>query len=172
MAYFEDLTDYSYYLYRPHTKNVGWLASTHDFPKLTPPEEMLDLLWEHCKISVVQMRGLHHCEFCAPPSPSVYAIRQGQRLQLGSAEVRVLSRGGDIYAAPTLIYHYVKTHHYKPPDEFLRALTEGIRPPSPEYFEALKMLNLEWNKTSGGDSPGKGFRGSVEVRLPIYFDES
>jgi hypothetical protein len=57
---------------------------------------------------------------------------------------------GHIYAAPTLIYHYVEAHHYKPPDEFLQALREGPRPPSQEYFAELAKLGVEWRKISGG----------------------
>src|SRR6267378_4456553 len=53
-----------------------------------------------------------------------------------------------VYAAPTLIYHYVRTHHYKPPDEFLRALRKGPRPPDREYFDRLADLRLDWNRTS------------------------
>jgi hypothetical protein len=183
MAYFEDLSQYSYhgsYFYRPHTKNVGWLESGHDFPTLVPGVEILELLWQHCKISVAQMRGLHQCEFCDPPPRTVYAIRDGYRLLLGSSEIRVLSKTGEIYAAPTLIYHYVRTHRYRPPDEFLHALTEEPRPPSADYLDALKKLDLEWHRTSSGFSPGKGFKSErvdgqvkkVEVEIPVYFDQA
>ncbi len=123
MAYFGDLSDYAYApgFVRPGTKAVGWLARGHAFPTMTVDEEVPDLLWLFCSISVVQTRGLHDCEFC--PTHSVRCFeRNGQRLSLGSAEIRVFSPEGAIYAAPTLIYHYVAVHHYKPPDEFLQAL--------------------------------------------------
>jgi len=42
-----------------------------------------------------------------------------------------------------MIYHYVQAHYYKPPDEFLRALREGPKPPSREYFDLIKKLDLE-----------------------------
>ncbi len=35
-----------------------------------------------------------------------------------------MSRAGKVYAAPTLIYHYMKNHNYRPPNEFLEALDE------------------------------------------------
>src|SRR5260370_18043051 len=150
MAYFKDLCDYAYPpgFIRPGT-NVGWLARGHTFPTMTPDEDILDLLWSYCSISVVQTRGGHDCEFC-PVGSARYFERNGQRLLLGTAEMRVFSRDGRIYAAPTLIYHYVVVHHYKPPDEFLQALRKGPQPPSKEYFDALAKLNLEWNKTSMG----------------------
>ena len=41
---------------------------------------------------------------------------------LGSAEIRVKGINGKIYAAPNLIYHYIKDCGYLPPREFLDAL--------------------------------------------------
>lgn len=158
MAYFEDLSDYIYApgFVRPGTKAVGWLARGHLFPTVTPDEKDLDLLWLYCSISVVDTRGGHNCEFC-PGHGASYAERNGQRLFLGTAEIRVFSRDGGIYVAPTLIYHYVAVHHYKPPDAFLRALREGPRPPSEEYFDALVRLNLEWSRTSRGTAKDRIF---------------
>ncbi len=37
-------------------------------------------------------------------------------------EVRVLGQNDKIYVAPALIYHYVKEHHYQPPEEFILAV--------------------------------------------------
>src|SRR5262249_15003835 len=61
-------------------------------------------------------------------------------LQLGSAEILVFGKGGKIYAAPNMIYHYVTVHHYKPPDEFLQALKDGPCPPEPEYLKRLEAV--------------------------------
>jgi hypothetical protein len=149
MSYFEDLSDYTYFrvpFYRPGTKNVGWLDSAHEFPKAPPSRELLDFIWNCCKVSVAQSRGIHECDQC-PSGTSNYIVRDGEPLLLGSAEIRVFGKAGVIYAAPTLVYHYVAVHQYRPPDEFVRSLEEGPRPPSQEYFERLKELDLEWNKT-------------------------
>jgi hypothetical protein len=135
MAYFEDLSDYVYAagFVRPGTKAVGWLARGHAFPTMTPDEEVLDLLWLYCSISVAQTRGGHDYEFC-PVGSARYFERNGQRLVLGTSEIRVFFRDRRIYSAPTLIYHYAAVHHYKPPDAFLQALREGPRPPNQEVF--------------------------------------
>jgi len=165
MTYFEDLADYSYhdsYFYRPHTKSVGWLDGGHDFPKTAPTEEELDLIWAYCKVSVAQMRGIHECNRC-PSGTSYYVKWKDEPLLLGSSEIRVFGRNGIIYAAPTLIFHYVLVHQYKPPDEFLRALREGPRPPGQEYFGRLKALGLEWNATSAPSAKPVRFK---TVRLP------
>jgi hypothetical protein len=158
MTYFNDLSEYKYTgMDELGTKNVGWLDAGRDFPQQHPDEEILDLVWAHCAVSVIQTRGLHICELCRS-STSCNAERKDERLLLGSAEIRVFSSGGDIYAAPNLIYHYMSVHHYKPPDEFLAALREGPRPLSQKYFERLSDLRLEWNKTLVPSTDGSSFR--------------
>jgi len=183
MAYFKDLSDYSYFrsgFCCAGMKNIGWLERGHDFEEATPDEGILDLLWEHCKISVAQTRGIHECDLCAPPK-TVYASRKELvRFLLGTSEIRVFSKKGEKYAAPTLIYHYVHAHHYKPPDEFLRALEEGPGPRGQDYFELLKNTGLEWRKTSSPPVNQSRFKFDkidgeerhIEVQMPIYLDES
>ena len=41
----------------------------------------------------------------------------GQSLTLGDGEIRVSGSGGVVFAAPTLICHYIHTHGYRPPEE-------------------------------------------------------
>ncbi len=150
MAFIRDLSEYTYAnsaFSRPGTRAVGWLSQGHHFPIAAPNEEDLDLLWKHCSISVARMRGGHDCEFC-PPGSARYAERNGERRLLGVSEIRVFSRDEKVYAAPTLIFHYVAVHHYDPPAEFLRALREGPHPPNQEYFDALSRLGLEWTKAT------------------------
>lgn len=148
MAHFPDLSEYGYYLAdsRPGTKNVGWIEHGHEYAQETPSAQTLDLLWNFCSVAIVQMRGRHFCDFCDRPA-LVSAERHGLKLALGSAEIRVFSKEGSIYAAPNLIYHYVKTHHYAPPHEFVCALHDGPVPPEDEYFAMLKGLKLDWNRT-------------------------
>jgi len=171
VAYFADLTFYTYFGSLETTaKNVGWLQRGYAFPREAPSEETLDLLWKFCSVPVMTMRGVHACDLCEVPQ-ATYAKRNGEDLLLGHSEIRVFSAessasslrkaleetqsGGliflqrspvpfSIYAAPGLIYHYVEAHHYKPPEEFLRALREGPSPPSPEYFELLRKLNISY----------------------------
>ncbi|MBP7997623.1 MAG: hypothetical protein KA314_01705 [Chloroflexi bacterium] len=61
-------------------------------------------------------------------------------IQLGLSEIRVLG-DDDIFAAPTLIYHYVTAHNYRPPDEFIQAVLKGPAPGSPEHRALLRTLN-------------------------------
>jgi hypothetical protein len=157
-VHFKDLSAYAY---RKDplsfgTLNVGWLAKRHRFSYGAPTQEFLDKLWKHCKISVNLSRGIHPCDFCAG-SNCYCGERNGERLVLGAAEIRVfypwsvpgfIVGGIQIYAAPTLIYHYIEAHHYKPPDEFVDAVLNGLAPSSPEYFDRLNRLGVQWSKTS------------------------
>jgi hypothetical protein len=151
MAFFRELSEYEYHraeCNRPVTKNVGWLGEGHEFRREKASEQLLDRLWSYCHISVAQMRGIHPCEFCPPDGLSYFGQRNGEKLLLGSSEIRVFGKAGVIYAAPTLIYHYAAEHDYRPPDEFVEALLNEPAPPSPEYFDRLEQVGLEWNKTS------------------------
>ena len=57
MAYFADLTFYTYFGDQWATaKNVGWLQRGHPFPRAAPSEETLDLLWQFCSVPVMKMR--------------------------------------------------------------------------------------------------------------------
>jgi hypothetical protein len=135
MAIFDDLTEYTYFseFARPGTKNIGWLGEATDFELASHPDNVLELVWDACGISIAQTRGFHLCPFCQKFSAN-RAQRGSQSLLLGTSEIRIFSKARDIYAAPTLIYHYMAAHSYSPPKEFLTALIEGLRPPSNDYF--------------------------------------
>jgi hypothetical protein len=146
MSYFEDLSEYSYASFSayPGTKNVGWLAAGRSFRTETPDDRVLANLWQHCKVSLVQSRGIHPCEFCPPGTKSYYAKRGDEQLLLGTSELRIFGNDGDVFAAPTLIYHYMDEHHYRPPDEFIKAVLDGPTPPDGEYFKRLQEIGVEW----------------------------
>ncbi len=152
MAYFPDLSEYNYLaeFARPETRAVGWLDQGHAFPKGEPSDEVLSRLWQFCRISVARTRGVHPCPFCSS-NFGAEAERDGDRLLLGAAEIRVFSSDGQKFAAPILIYHYVAVHHYQPPAEFIEAILHGPCPPDQDYFALLQSLNLEWKSTPIGN---------------------
>ena len=59
-------------------------------------------------------------------------------------EIRVYGEAGDVFAAPNLIFHYVASHWYRPPEPFVAALNVAQDPTSPGYLEALRALGVEW----------------------------
>jgi hypothetical protein len=164
MTYFKDFSVYTYdrtAIHRPAEMNIGWLGVEHCFEKQEPSEQLLDLLWKFCSVKVSLMRGIHECEFCSREDWYV-GERGGQKLILGSAEIRVFSENGIAYAAPNLIFHYTSDHHYRPPDEFVRAMNEGPQPPDLDYFERLKESDYDWQNSSFLDANW------VSVRMRRY----
>ena len=147
MTYFKDLTIYSYHCERqwPMQNNVGWLGPGQLFPTWKPSEGVLDLLWNYCKVRIKQTRGLHDCHMCWEWGAPHQFSWKGEGQHLGSAEIRVFSNRGTIFAAPNLIFHYVSDHGYRPPEEFLEALSETPCPPDPEYFRRLQNLRYTWS---------------------------
>ena len=129
MAHIPDLSDYNYLaeFARPGTRAVGWLDWEHSFQTALPDEGVPGTLWEYCNTSVAQTRGFHPCPFCKI-KVGTEVKRDGKSLLLGTSEIRVFSNEGQVYAAPTLICHYVAEHHYRPPLEFVTALLTGLPP--------------------------------------------
>lgn len=156
MAYFRDLSPYDYlHAPVPGAQNVGWLATDHQFPMERPLDSDLHLLWLHCRVAVNATRSLHACEFCEPGKHEHHFRRNGETLLLGFAEIRVFSPSGQSFAAPSLIYHYISDHHYRPPNSFLAALRAGPKPPSQAYFDELRIRGLEWDSAVRAESsPG------------------
>jgi hypothetical protein len=165
MTYFKDLSKYSYDRSSPleqPVKNIGWLGQNVEFATDVPEPVFLELLWQHCLISILQTRGLYECHLCSSRESNVVE-RDGRQLLLGSAEIRVFSRAGGIYAAPNLIYHYVSVHNYSPPQEFRDAVIGGLRPPSKEYLDRLSVLGVPWAQTL---APGQNTTRVRFVRTP------
>ena len=83
-------------------------------------------------------RGYHTCEFCNLTDSQWYNEQNGKYkgahwASIGNGEIRVWSKS-TVFAAPTLIYHYVVEHQYKPPNEFVEAILSG-EPDSEEQKE-------------------------------------
>ena len=133
MAYYPDLSPYTYGGETPGLINIGWLAFDKPFPKGTVDAKILAKIGKLCKAPANLMRGSHTCPWCFPPGLSLYPmikedyLGDGQLRMLGNGEIHV-SAGGIywIYAAPTLIYHYILRHPYLPPKEFLDAVERLI----------------------------------------------
>jgi hypothetical protein len=179
VAYYEDLSGYTYFANdKSGAKNVGWLERGHEFERASPINETLDILWSFCKIRVMQTRGWHQCDICVERKQVTHARRNGLRLWLGTAEVRVFAADGTPYAAPDLVYHYVRAHNYLPPEEFLLALREGPRPPSEDYFGLLRKNALEWREAKPADPHARGLEVKkvsgqarrTDIELEVHLD--
>ena len=129
--YFADLTPYAYPPFLrgsppdPRLLNVGWLDTHHSFSVGDLPERIIEqLLWVCVSVRTNITRGYYPCPFCPKAASGTLVTCQGKQVILGSAEIRLAGANGQTYAAPNLVYHYVKRHRYLPPGEFLAALSE------------------------------------------------
>lgn len=128
MAYFEDLTVYTYlgidesYDYL----NIGWLSCEHDFPTGQVCSRVIEKLERLAEKPVSLCRGVHYCEYCPPPvfekGDQDFVSRVLIDCPNGNGEIHVEGKNGITYVAPALLVHYITEHRYLPPREFLMAL--------------------------------------------------
>jgi len=137
-VYYTDLTPYDFDNTVLAALNIGWLDNQHDYPKGKLPQEFIERLWLFCNNPVCGTWGYHECELCLHPTFGVDVSYNGAKLHLGSAEIRVIGKGGTLYAAPDFIFHYVTVHDYLPPQEFIEAVLNGVSPVSPEYLAFIE----------------------------------
>ncbi|MGW2486753.1 DUF7919 family protein [Streptomyces sp. NPDC001606] len=136
MTYYRDLSPYEYWktVWPPNPPenaerllNVGWLGGGRDFPTGDCPTGFVDHLIDRASGPARLARGVHHCEFCDRRSPlQVTNKESGSTAYLGNGEIIVMAASGEIYAAPTLIIHYVIDHDYLPPVEFIEAVMKRV----------------------------------------------
>jgi hypothetical protein len=134
MVWYEDLKPYVYWdeLTIPEILNVGWLSKTHDFPKGTVPEALIEKLEQilpsrsnsYSQFIVNVMRGFFHCEFCSAMSDEMHTRNETQQLFLGHSDLLIphAVQDGCYFIAPTLVYHYITAHSYQPPQPFIDAV--------------------------------------------------
>ncbi|EHY5494716.1 hypothetical protein K4J23_004659 [Escherichia coli] len=127
--YFKDDTDYTYFLpneYFLHgVKNVGWIDREHPFTKGISDAEFIEKLKaiiltenEATCFSVNKIRGFHKCNFC---NSEMITITDGRKKgYLGMSEIWIPSiHHNEYYAFPSLIFHYITSHMYRPPEDFI-----------------------------------------------------
>jgi len=132
LTYFADLSPYGYRFVQPNFNekllNVGWLDPSVPFSKGIVEHEVIARLFRLCEKPMNRCRGYHFCPYGSLESPAspcscpVRATLGPWTLIVGDGEIRVPGKNGVVYAAPTLICHYVQRHSYCPPAEFLEAL--------------------------------------------------
>jgi adenosylhomocysteine nucleosidase len=123
MTYIPDLTPYNY---GPFEKDVpdlnllaiGWLDKSVPYTKGSVEPDLLLGLQRLAANPVNRTRGYHSCQYCMASGMKSF----DEYTPRGNGELHVIGESGIIYAAPVLICHYIESHEYKPPDEFLEAV--------------------------------------------------
>lgn len=128
MTYYEDLSAYAYLPEQSEMLNVGWLDRNHEFAAGLTPTDVVDELLRLAEDPKNTLRGLHDCGFCDVESPIRLTLPGANRsVSLGMGEIHVASVDGTIFAAPSLVVHYITAHGYRPPDMFIDAVRHLAR---------------------------------------------
>lgn len=141
--YFKDMTQYRYRDHKEKAFNIGWLSADKPMNTGEVPEAFIKKLWKYLRYPVQVCRGFHTCELCSQSNLDIPIVMyKHKKRKVGYYEIRVWGKDGNVYAAPSLIYHYVTEHGYKPPQEFIDAVMESEHPDSKEYYQKV----LEYSK--------------------------
>jgi hypothetical protein len=158
--HYPDLSPYQYLASarRADVYSVGWLEVGRAFAKGRVPPHILDCILDLCARPVNWTAGLQICSLCPrqestpdkPVAGGVVMKHGGKDILVGSGEIWV--KGGDrkIYAAPTMIAHYIRDHGYQPPQAFLDAVENGteVRISAEEdafwSFDADRRRSAKW----------------------------
>lgn len=146
MSYFKDLTPYRYFHMPGHgALNVGWIDAERPLPTGDVPANFIHRLEVLSRVRVNQTRGLFACGFCPGRQSGVkkYKAHDGI-MHLGSAEIRVIAPDRTLYACPDLLLHYIREHHYLPPQAFVEAVLTGPLPPDPAYFKVIEAIDPDY----------------------------
>jgi len=108
MSYFPDLSRVEHSS-GPDTVLVGWLEQTHPYAQGETSREFRERLELLCSNTPLHemFHGCHACEFCGR--------------WVGWANI-VVDGESCSFVAPTLVWHYVAGHNYRPPEEFITAV--------------------------------------------------
>jgi len=126
MMHYKDLSTYEYLTGAKNAGmvNIGWLEKGHSFPTGQVSMDIIHTIGELCTHPVHKTRGYHTCSLCKNTESPIVVVFKDKTFRLGSSEIHVKRNNGITYAAPDLIYHYIKDHHYLPPEDFLIAIKE------------------------------------------------
>lgn len=120
--------------------NVGWLDTAHRFETGEVSEAFLERLFLFCSSPGIARytMGRHYCPFCPAPVPRhsllhQTVVRNAIEIVVGSAEIYIVDKQENIFIVPDMIYHYIDTHRYLPPQEFINAVL-GSYPARTQIF--------------------------------------
>jgi hypothetical protein len=108
---------------------VGWLGPQFVFPKGVVDGIVSDALWGLCINRSIQMRMSCGCYLCNTPHfQPLVTQHAGRCVTLIAGLITVPSSDGILFVAPNLIAHYVTSHGYLPPDQFVKAVASYCSP--------------------------------------------
>jgi hypothetical protein len=145
MSHAEDLSPNGYFgRWQDVLVSVGWLGRDHEYPRGAVSSEffraLVRLLLEPWQPAVFAGRApCALCQFSGGPGSLAF---DGNKIQLGSANLFVPSPDGKVFVSPSLVAHYIDAHGYVPPKVFQEAVLECPPMGSLPYRKALHERGL------------------------------
>ena len=128
MSWLADLSPCDYFgpQYAEQLLAIGWLERGHDFPRGEADRRIFDRLEDFRRDpwQPILAAGPHQCDLCTYEGA------------FGTKNIFVPG-AGKLFACPELITHYMNTHQYLPPEEFLSAVLACPPMKSMEYLKAV-----------------------------------
>ncbi len=107
--------------------SIGWLHPDHDYPKGGLETEVFGKVLAQLEVArhFLCHRGMHDCEFC------------GKDMSSGAL---LFPCAGRLFIAPPMIGHYMESHSYLPPEDFIKAVLNCPPQDSNEYCDLIEDL--------------------------------
>ena len=138
VAYYPDLSPCPYFGKAAIDKlvAVGWLDEAHPYPQDEVSESFLTKLFDLLvrPWAPSYFMGYAECPFCAMDG---YGVRYKDKKIVVGAFNLFVPGAGFLYAAPSMLAHYILTHNYAPPPQFQQAVLNCPPMGSPEYYQAI-----------------------------------
>jgi len=161
MTYYKDLTFFQYtqsdWVFESNFPyillNVGWLDKRQYYMQEafdnTIKEKLLWSILNYCENPVNLTTGHHTCNLCPNEYGRILNVqRKGKEINLGNGEIFVKGINNLVYVAPTLIYHYIEVHNYKPPEEFFNAVSTSSTIEDFLFFKDMEARAQYTKKTT------------------------
>jgi hypothetical protein len=124
---------------------VGWVDRRHPVTRGTVDPafvaRLVELLVDPWQPS--QTLGWHDCTFCRLTRGPTTFEYGGAKVAVGISNLFVPGRRY-LYIAPSLILHFMDSHGYAPPAEFIEAVLDCPPMRSAEYTQALEAVAPPW----------------------------
>jgi len=133
-------------------KAIGWLERGFAYATGRSDPRVVDRLFDFVQAPWFPRfgsMGYHSCDLCpdaVPKSATVVVWRRHWLARKRRAEVGAINlyvAGSHcFYIAPSMILHYMLTHHYAPPPEFAHAVLSCPGMETPQYLQAIRDTGL------------------------------
>lgn len=107
---------------------VGWLENGKEFTTGNAPINIIERVYEFSRMPEMYQTyfGYHQCDFC-----------EFVNIELGAKTIMIVYKS-KVYFCPALITHYMDSHSYLPPSEFIEAVLNYDHQYAMEYFKQVR----------------------------------